>query len=92
MIAYELGKRAGDREIEEMIKTLPNNRQKSIVQNDAVAPAFEACKARAEKLRKMRQKQKKPVRLKNRSLSRAKKAKMMSLSLWIRMIPKKLQV
>ena len=37
MIAYELGKRAGDREIEEMIKTLPNNRQKSIVQNDAVA-------------------------------------------------------
>ena len=36
MIAYELVKRAGDREIEEMIKTLPNNRQKSIVQNDAV--------------------------------------------------------
>ncbi len=52
MTAYELGKRAGDRAIAEMIKTLPESRQRSIVQNEAVAAGFEAGRARAEKLSK----------------------------------------
>ena len=48
--AYLLGREAGTRGIEEMIKTLPKAKQKSIIKNPATAAAFEAGKARATKL------------------------------------------
>lgn len=59
------------------------------MQNDAVAAAFEAGKARAEKLSKDAAKTKKPVRQKNHGHSGIKKVKIKIISIYLKTLTKR---